>query len=293
MNVLITGKSGQLGRSIQRLISNFDHYKFTFVGREEFDLSSSESISKYFDANSQFDVIINCAAYTSVDRAEEEKDLANDINHLAVKQLAEFANSKNVKLIHISTDYVFDGRKESPYIESDKPNPINVYGKTKLLGEKAILEIMINNALIIRTSWVYSEFGNNFVKTMLKLGSKKDEINVVSDQTGSPTYANDLAMAILNIISSDNFIKTSFPTEIFHLSNSGETVWSNFAEEIFKFADLNCKVIPIKSEQYLAVAKRPKSSSLNKTKIIESYRINLIPWRVSLKRCLKKLSKIN
>jgi len=293
MKILVTGKNGQLGRSIQKIISNFDHHEFTFVGREEFDLSSSESISKYFDTNSQFDVIINCAAYTSVDRAEEEKDLANDINHLAVKQLAEFANSKNVKLIHISTDYVFDGRKESPYIESDKPNPINVYGKTKLLGEKAILEIMINNALIIRTSWVYSEFGNNFVKTMLKLGSKKDEINVVSDQTGSPTYANDLAMAILNIISSDNFIKTSFPTEIFHLSNSGETVWSNFAEEIFKFADLNCKVIPIKSEQYLAVAKRPKSSSLNKTKIIESYRINLIPWRVSLKRCLKKLSKIN
>ena len=293
MNVLITGKSGQLGRSIQRLISNFDHYKFTFVGREEFDLSSSESISKYFDANSQFDVIINCAAYTSVDSAEEETSLADDVNHLAVKQLAEFANSQNAKLIHISTDYVFDGKNESLYFESDNPNPINVYGKTKLLGERAIQEIMTNNALIIRTSWVYSEFGNNFVKTMLKVGRKKDEVNVVSDQKSSPTYAMDLAEALLIIISNDNFKKTIFPTEIFHFSNSGETVWSCFAKEIFKLANLNCKVVPIKSEQYPLAAKRPKNSTLNKNKIIEILRINLIPWRVSLERCLKNLSKVN
>jgi len=290
---LVTGKNGQLGRSIQKFISNFNHHEFTLVGREDFDLASSESISKYFETNSHFDVIINCAAYTDVDNAEKEIDLVEQINHLAVKKLAEIANSQNAKLIHISTDYVFDGKNECLYLESDNPNPINVYGKTKHLGERAILKIMINNALIIRTSWVYSEFGNNFVKTMLKLGSRKDEINVISDQTGSPTYAIDLAEAILNIISNDKFMKTSFPTEIFHFSNSGETVWSSFAKEIFKLANLNCKVIPIKSEQYPVVAKRPKNSTLNKTKIIESFRINLTPWRVSLERYLKNLSKIN
>jgi len=293
MKILVTGKNGQLGRSIQKIIPNFDHHEFTFVGREEFDLSSLENISKYFDTNSQFDVIINCAAYTAVDRAEEEADLADQINHLAVKQLAKIANSQNAKFIHISTDYVFDGQNESLYLESDNPNPINVYGKSKLLGERAILEIMTDNALIIRTSWVYSEFGNNFVKTMLKIGSKKDELNVVSDQTGSPTYAIDLAEAILNIVSNDNFKKTIFSTEIFHFSNSGETVWSSFANEIFKLANLNCKVIPIKSEQYPVAAKRPKNSTLNKTKIIKIFRINLTPWRVSLERCLRNLSKIN
>ena len=240
MKILVTGKNGQLGRSIQKLISNYDHHEFTLVGREELDLSSSKSISKYFDTHSQFDIIINCAAYTAVDRAEEKEDLANQINHLAVKKLAEFANSQNAKLIHISTDYVFDGKNESLYLESDNPNPINVYGKTKLLGEKAVLETMANNAVLIRTSWVFSEFGNNFVKTMLKLGYEKNEINVVSDQLGSPTYASDLAKAILHIILNDNSNKKSFPTEIFHYSNLGETSWSDFAKEIFKLTNLNC-----------------------------------------------------
>jgi len=229
MKILVIGKNGQLGRSIQKLILNFDRHEFTLVGREELDLSSSESISKYFDTHSYFDVIINCAAYIAVDRAEKEADLADKINHLAVKKLAEFANSKNAKLIHISTDYVFDGQNESLYLESDNPNPINVYGKTKLLGEKAVLETMSNNSIIIRTSWVFSEFGNNFVKTMLKLGSEKNEINVVSDQVGSPTYASDLAKNLLHIISNENFNKKSFPTVIFHFSNIGETNWSDFA----------------------------------------------------------------
>ena len=293
MKILVTGKNGQLGRSIQKLISNFNHHKFTLTGREELDLSSSESITEYFDIHSQFDIIINCAAYTAVDRAEEEADLADQVNHLAVKQLAKFANSQNTKLIHISTDYVFDGQNESPYLESDYPNPINVYGKSKLLGERAILKAMTNNAVIIRTSWVYSEFGKNFVKTMLQLGSEKNEINVVSDQTGSPTYASDLAEAILNIISNDNFIKKIFPTEIYHLSNSGETVWSSFAKEIFKLANLKCKVINIRSEKYPVAANRPKNSTLNNTKVVKNFRINLKSWTESLERCLKNLSKIN
>jgi len=287
MRILVTGKNGQLGRSIQKFISNYGHYEFTLVGREEFDLSSPESISKYFDTHSQFDIIINCAAYTAVDRAEEKEDLANQINHLAVKKLAEFANSKNAKLIQISTDYVFDGKNQSLYLESDNPNPINVYGKTKLLGEKASLKIMSNNAIIMRTSWVFSEFGNNFLKTMMKLGSEKNDINVVSDQIGSPTYASDLAEAILHIISNNNFNKKSFPTEVFHFSNIGETSWSDFAKEIFKLANLNCKVTPISSDQYPTPAIRPKNSTLSKDKITNHFKLQVPSWQKSLKECLK------
>jgi len=289
MKILVTGKNGQLGRSIQKFIPNYDHHEFTLVGREEFDLSSPESISKYFDINSHFDVIINCAAYTAVDRAEDEVNLADEINHLAVKKLAEFANSQNAKFIHISTDYVFDGQNESLYLESDNPNPINVYGKTKLLGEKAALKTMPNNAMIIRTSWIFSEFGNNFVKTMLKLGSEKNEINVVSDQIGSPTYASDLARAILHIISNANFNRKSFPTEIFYFSNIGETSWSDFAKEIFMLTNLNCKVTPISSEQYPTPAIRPKNTTLSKEKITNHFRLQIPLWQQSLKECLNEI----
>ena len=290
MKILVTGKNGQLGKSIQRLISNSGHHEFTFVGRKEFDLSSLESISKYFCVNSQFDVIINCAAYTSVDRAEEEADLADKINHLAVKQIAEFANSQNVRLIQISTDYVFDGNSNSLYLESDKPNPMNVYGKTKLLGERAVLEVMSNNAVVIRTSWIYSEFGHNFVKTMLKLGREKNEINVVSDQIGSPTYASDLARVIFNIIFSDSFNKKSFPTEIYHFSNLGVTSWYEFAKEIFNLANLDCKIKPIGSKKYPAKALRPYNTALNKEKITKKFKLQIPSWQESLRNLLIKIS---
>jgi len=289
MKILVTGKNGQLGRSIQKLISNYDDHEFTLAGREDLDLSSSNSISKYFEVHSQFDIIINCAAYNAVERAEEEEDLADQINHLAVKQLAEFANSQNAKLIHISTDYVFDGKNESLYLESDNPNPINVYGKTKLLGENVVLETMANNAVLIRTSWVYSEFGNNFVKTMLKLGYEKNEINVVSDQVGSPTYASDLAKAILNIITNDNFNKKSFQTEIFHFSNLGEATWAEFALEIFRLANLDCKVTPISTDQYPTPAIRPKNTTLSKEKITSHFRLQIPSWQQSLKECLNEI----
>jgi len=285
----VTGKNGQLGKSLQKFILNFDHLEFTLVGREEFDLSSSESISKYFETHSHFDIIINCAAYTEVDRSEEETDLVDKINHLAVKQLAEFANSNNAKLIHISTDYVFDGKNESPYLESDNPNPINVYGKTKLLGEKAILGTMVNNAMIIRTSWLFSEFGNNFVKIMLKLGSENNEISVVNDQKGSPTYANDLAQAILDIISNDTFIEKDFPSEIYHFSNLGETNWCEFSKEIFKLRDLKCKVIPISSKQYSSIALRPRNTAMSPEKIKENFRLHIQTWQNSLKNCLENI----
>jgi dTDP-4-dehydrorhamnose reductase len=212
MRILVTGKNGQLGRSIYKIVNtdtkidnNQSSNEFIFVGREELDLSSKSSISHYFDYHDKFDIIINCAAYTQVDKAEQEVELANQINHLAVKQLANIANEQKAKLIHISTDYVFDGESNKSYTETDETNPINVYGKTKLAGEKALQAVMPMNALIIRTSWVYSEYGNNFVNTMLRLGKERDELNVVSDQIGSPTYANDLAVAILEIIDNKDY----------------------------------------------------------------------------------------
>jgi len=291
MRILVTGKNGQLGRSIYKIVNtangdNLPPNEFIFIGREELDLSSESSISHYFDSNDRFDVIINCVAYTAVDKAEEEQELANQVNHLAVKQLAEIANKQQTKLIHISTDYVFDGESDKPYIETDKTNPINVYGKTKLAGEKALQALMPANAIIIRTSWVYSEYGNNFVKTMLRLGKERNELNVVSDQIGSPTYATDLAGVILEIIKSKEFREENQTTQIYHYSNKGEISWYEFAKEIFKLAEIDCKTSPITTEQYPTLAKRPKSTLMNKGKIIKAFNVNICNWRVELSSCL-------
>ena len=294
MRILVTGKNGQLGRSIHKLVNtdtkidnNQSSNEFIFVGREELDLSSESGISHYFDNNDKFDIIINCAAYTQVDKAEQEVELANQINHLAVKQLASTASKQQARLIHISTDYVFDGEKsDKPYIETDKTNPINVYGKTKLAGEKSLQEIMPTNAFIIRTSWLYSEYGNNFVKTMLRLGKERDEINVVSDQIGSPTYATDLADTILEIIKNKDYQDKKQSTEIYHYSNEGEISWYDFTKEIFKIAKIDCKVSPITTEQYPTPAKRPKNTLMNKGKIAEIFDINIVSWRSSLTKLL-------
>ena len=295
MRILVTGKNGQLGRSIYKLVNtdtkidnNQSSNEFIFVGREELDLSSESGINHYFDNNDKFDIIINCAAYTQVDKAEQEVELANQINHLAVKQLASIASKQKAKLIHISTDYVFDGDSNKPYLETDKPNPINVYGKTKLAGEKALQEIMPTNAMIIRTSWVYSEYGNNFVKTMLNLGKERDELNVVSDQIGSPTYATDLAGAILEII--DNKDKKQ-STEIYHYSNEGEISWYDFAKEIFELVDIRCAVKPITTQQYPTPARRPKNTLMNKAKIAKTFSVGISDWKESLNTCITILKE--
>ena len=298
--MLVTGKNGQLGRSINKIISpeaktdnNLSSNNFVFVGREELDLNSESNISHYFDSNDKFDVIINCAAYTAVDKAEEEAGLANQINHLAVRQLAEIAKAQQAKLIHISTDYVFDGESNKSYTEADETNPINVYGKTKLAGEKALQAIMLTNAIIIRTSWVYSEYGNNFVKTMLNLGKERDELNVVSDQIGSPTYATDLAETILKIIDNKNYQNKEQLTEIYHYSNEGEISWYDFTKEIFKLAKIDCKVSPITTEQYPTPAKRPKSALMDKEKIVEKFNIKTPYWKEALCSCINNIeSKI-
>ena len=292
MRILVTGKNGQLGKSIQKIVyeenSNSQNANnFVFVGREELDLSDENNINNYFDNNDRFDIIINCAAYTAVDKAEEEKDLANQVNHLAVQQLAEISNKHKTKLMHISTDYVFDGESDEPYTETDKTNPINVYGKTKLAGEKALQEVMSTNAIIIRTSWLYSEYGNNFVKNMLKLGKERDELNVVSDQIGSPTYATDLAKAILEIINNKNYHNKEQSTEVYHYSNEGEISWYEFAKGIFKIAKVDCKVNPITTEQYPTPAQRPRNTLMIQDKISERFDITMRGWLNSLQACVE------
>ena len=296
MRILVTGKNGQLGRSIYKIVNtgngknNYQQdNEFIFVGREELDLSSESSISHYFDRSNKFDVIINCAAYTAVDKAEEEQELANQVNHLAVKQLAGIAREQKARLIHISTDYVFNGESDKPYTETDKTNPINVYGKTKLAGEKTLQEIMPTNAMIIRTSWVYSEYGNNFVKTMLRLDKERNELNVVSDQIGSPTYATDLAETILTIINNKIYQNKEQSTEIYHYSNKGEISWHDFAKEIFKLARIDCKVNSITTQQYPTPAKRPRNTLMNKGKIVEVFNVKISDWRKLLQACIKNI----
>ena len=298
MRILVTGKNGQLGQSINKLINietkienNPSSNEFIFVGREELDLSNNSSIINYFDNHDKFDIVINSAAYTAVDQAEEEQELANQVNHLAVKQLAGIAKEQKARLIHISTDYVFNGESDKPYIETSETNPINVYGKTKLAGEKALQAVMPMNAVIIRTSWVYSEYGNNFVKTMLRLGKERDELNVVSDQIGSPTYATDLAGAILEIIKNKEFREEDQATQIYHYSNEGEISWHDFAKEIFKIAKTNCKVNPITTQQYPTPAKRPKNTLMNKNKIIEKFGVKNAEWKQPLNTCITTLKE--
>ena len=291
MKILVTGKNGQLGKSIHTIVTNNEQTdEFVFVGREGLDLSSTDSITDYFNHNN-FDIIINCAAHTAVDKAEEEAVLANQINHLAVAQLALIAKTQQAKLIHVSTDYVFDGESDKPYTETDETNPINVYGKTKLAGEKALQKIMPTDAIIIRTSWVYSEYGNNFVKTMLRLGKERDELNVVSDQIGSPTYATDLANAILGTMQNKAFKEVGQETQVYHYSNAGEISWYEFAKEIFELADIQCSVSPITTAQYPTPAKRPKNTLMNKDKIAETFSVNIPDWKGSLDTCMTILKE--
>ncbi len=289
MKILVTGKNGQLGKSINKMIvNNKRDNEFVFVGREELDQSKKYSITSYFE-NNNFDIIVNCAAYTAVDKAEEEKELADQVNHLSVAQLAEIANKQQAKLIHISTDYVFDGESIEPYLESDPTRPINTYGKTKLAGEKAVLNLMSRNAVIIRTSWVYSEYGNNFVHTILKLGKDRDKLNIVDDQVGSPTYAGDLAKVIINIVQNEKFINTELVSQVYHYSNLGECSWYKFTKEIFELSDTKCTIYPITTKQYPTPAKRPMFTVLNKNKIIKKFDINIPKWEDSLGRYIKTL----
>jgi len=289
MKILVTGKNGQLGKSIHKIVtSNEKNSEFVFVGREALDLSSQDSIINYFNNNS-FDIIINCAAYTAVDKAEKEVELANYINHLAISKIAEISNKQKIKLIHISTDFIFDGVSEKAYLESDNPSPLNIYGKSKLEGEVAVCAAMQKNAIIIRTSWLYSEYSNNFVDTILRKAQKFDELSVVSDQFSSPTNASDLAKVIIQIINHKKFRNHNQSTQIYHYSSYGVCSWFEFAREILELANVDCQVNPIETKDYLTAARRPKYSFLNTDKIVKGFGLEIPFWKDSLKASIDNL----
>jgi dTDP-4-dehydrorhamnose reductase len=277
--ILITGSNGQMGQSLKKLSSQFALFDYVFLTRDEMAIDDSAAVNKAFQKyHPQY--CINCAAYTAVDKAETEKDLAFQVNATAAKLLALACKEFNTRFIHISTDYVFDGNAAEPYSRDAAVNPQGVYGASKLEGER--LALTANpGTLVIRTSWLYSEFGKNFVKTMLRLMSEKESINVVNDQKGSPTYAPDLAEAILQIIST-----LQWHPGIYQYSNAGVISWYDFAVAIKEIAGKNCKVNPIPSSQYPTPAKRPSYSAMDTQRIEADYGVTIKSWRKSLELCL-------
>jgi dTDP-4-dehydrorhamnose reductase len=285
-NILITGAKGQLGREINDLFDNYPAFRFFSTDIDTLDLTKKDDVSSFL-RDCEINYIVNCAAYTAVDKAEDEAALCYQINCDAVKNLAEAARNLT-KIIHISTDYVFDGQSEVPYKETDRTNPQSIYGKSKREGEE-ILQTICPESIIIRTAWLYSIYGNNFVKTMLRLSNERSELNVVCDQQGTPTYAADLAQTILSIISYTEK-ENIFYSGIYHYSNEGITNWFDFTKKILQLAERkNCKVNPIATKQYPTKAKRPMYSVLDKTKIKNTFRIPIPGWEESLENCIKKL----
>lgn len=277
--VLVTGGNGQLGQSIQAIAIQHPTIDFLFVDKFSLDITDSKHVLEFIKAN-KIDWCINCAAYTNVDKAETEPEKAYQINVLGARNIAQACQEYGVKLIHISTDFVFDGFKTTPYTELDETNPINIYGKTKLKGENEIKQIL-DTHFIIRTSWLYSEFGHNFMKTMLRLASEKDKIAVVNDQIGSPTYAEDLAEVLIQMILKDND-----NYGVFHYSNQGQISWFEFAEGIFELANCDVFLAPILTKDYPALAKRPQYSVLESSKMAEQFCVDIPYWKDSLIKVL-------
>lgn len=284
INILVTGHKGQLGNEIRSIAGNYPDYDFLFTDLEELDITNSEAVEFLIKQNS-ISCIINVAGYTAVDKAESEPEFADLVNGTAVGILAEAAAKYNALFIHISTDYVFDGKGYRPLVETDKPAPISAYAKSKYLGEKLILQ-NANKAVILRTSWLYSSFGHNFVKSMLKYGKEKDVLNVVFDQIGTPTYAADLAKVILDLIPTWLNLKK---IEIYHFSNEGACSWYDFTKTILEIAGIDCKVNPIETKDYPLPAERPFYSIMSKEKIKKEFDIEIPYWKDSLKICLDKL----
>lgn len=281
--ILVIGSSGQLASEIKNLQSNFTQHEFRFTSQSEIDIANFESIKSIAD-NFQPNFIINCAAYTAVDKAESDSERAFEINEKGAENLANIAKNLNAFLIHISTDFVFDGKKSSIYSETDSTNPISVYGLSKLKGEEAI-QTSGCDFTIIRTSWLYSSFGNNFVKTMMRLGAEKESLNVVADQIGAPTYCADLAMVILSQLEKFPLHKNN----IYHYSNEGVASWYDFAYEIMQMNQLKCSVQPIPTSGYPTPAARPSFSVMDKTKIKTNFNITIPHWKESLAKCIQQL----
>ena len=282
MNILVTGSNGQLGNEIRVLAADNERDTFFFTDVEELDITNKTAILE-FAQDKRIDMIINCAAYTAVDRAETDEPLARLINALAVLNLGEVASETGARIVHVSTDYVFDGKAFVPYRETDEPNPVSAYGRTKLEGEQ-LLQQACAEAVIIRTAWLYSEYGNNFVKTMLRLGSERENLRVVYDQVGSPTYALDLARAIMKIVETDKWVPG-----VYHFTNEGVCSWYDFTVAIHGLAGIECDVEPVRSEQYPTPTERPHYSVLDKQKIKETYGVAVPHWHDGLQRCLKNM----
>ena len=284
--ILITGCNGQLGTSIQRLSASYSQFSFLFTDVDTLDICNKDAVVSFVKDN-QVDYIINCAAYTAVDKAEDNYSVCERINKEAVKNLAEAASLQHARVLHVSTDYVFDGTSCIPYKEDDATNPKSVYGSTKRAGEVALFEAC-PESVVLRTAWLYSEYGNNFVKTMLRLGKERDELRVIFDQIGTPTYAGDLAAALLSIVNQAE--KGNFVPGIYHFSNEGVCSWYDFTVKILGLANLQARVYPIETDEYPTKAQRPHYSVLNKRKIKQTYQLNIPHWEESLKLCLNNMN---
>jgi dTDP-4-dehydrorhamnose reductase len=287
MNILVTGSNGQLGSEIKDLELNFTNFNFFFMDLPELDICNSSQLNIFVNDNN-INTVINCAAYTAVDKAEEDAEIAEQVNSIGVSNLVNALETVNGKLIHISTDYVFNGDHFLPYKESDPVSPIGVYGETKRAGELAVINSDIDS-VVIRTSWLYSSYGNNFVKTMLRLGNEKENLGVIFDQVGTPTYARDLARTCLEILCGESSVNISKNGNLYHYSNEGVASWYDFAISIMELGGENCKVNPIQTKDYPTLAKRPHFSVLNKSKIKIDFKIEIPYWRDSLKDCIKKI----
>jgi dTDP-4-dehydrorhamnose reductase len=280
IKALVTGGNGQLAQSLKDVVNHQDELDVDFQDLPDLDITNKQQLESYF-SNNELDYCINCAAYTAVDLAEEQSDLAYAVNAEGPKYLAEVCQKHQVTLIHISTDFVFDGQKRIPYLETDAPNPLSVYGASKLQGERSIQETT-EAYFIVRTSWLYSEYGKNFIKTMLSLSETLNEISVVSDQIGSPTYAGDLAEVLIQIV-----LSSSTNYGVYHYSNSGTISWYDFAVEIFKQFGKTIEVKPIKTKDYPTAAKRPKFSALNTIKIENNFDCTIKDWQRSLNKVIQ------
>lgn len=280
--ILITGSHGQLGNEMQQAANRFPAFNYIYTDVEELDICDKAALDAFVKANA-VNIIVNCAAYTAVDKAEDDIELCYKINTDAVKNMGEVAHLNGIKVVHISTDYVFDGTNHIPYSEEEAVCPSSVYGKSKLAGEQALIETC-QQTVIIRTAWLYSSFGNNFVKTMLKLGTERDSLNVIFDQIGTPTYAADLANTILKILGHETFVPG-----IYHFSDEGVCSWYDFTKTIHRIAGITCNVQPIETKDYPVRTPRPHYSVLNKAKIKSTYGIVIPHWEESLEKCIAVL----
>ncbi len=288
--ILVTGANGQLGNEIRRLCRNFPGLEFIFTDVDMLDITNPDAVSVFMEASKPA-IVVNCAAYTNVDGAEDDVKAARKVNALAPQVLAAACAMQEAFLIHISTDYVFDGEKGSPYNEEDETNPISVYGSSKLEGEEKI-KTVFDNYLIIRTSWLYSEYGHNFMRTILALAKEKDKIEVISDQYGSPTYARDLANCIIDIIVKSILNPRAYLPGIYHYTNQGSCSWNEFAQEIINVAGITtCEVVPITTDQYPHKAQRPRNSVLDTTKVRSAFGIGIPNWKDSLRECLSSITR--